>query len=523
MTTEFLGARIQLNPRPSARTAATLEVGVLGHCPGRVRIERLLAMPATLTEIHQLGFGARLAALKRAAESVAVAQANSASSKEVELLRDNLDLAVAHLPIPLYSLAEFRDIFPLAASAATLYKSQLAGAKAWLPQAVADFFTNGGEKLWLVRIPEAEGVEGFLSTLPVSLLEVEALRGLACLLPIEKLALIILPDLERLQIPANLPDIRRKYLENPKPTFLPLGTLLDDGHRERRYSTEIFADIPTQPLISLLGRLLAAARAQRPDIQFLLSLPLSYSASQQSPAVDSLALDSLELARTSVDAPGLRQVQMLFPYLKLDGQLFSATGLIAGAIAANSAQRGIWRSVALQPLVSRAQLFPALTMQEIIALRESPGIGLLSQKAGKLKLDDERLMVPALHAGDYVPGVKSVRLESMRSAEVVRFIGYLIRELRELGENLIFNLDAQDPRPRLMLERFFLDLFRAGALRGSLPEQAFRISPASSAENVIAFDIEIAPAFPIDKIVITFVNRSGQWFAGDNLTGGSNG
>jgi hypothetical protein len=137
-----------------------------------------------------------------------------------------------------------------------------------------------------------------------------------------------------------------------------------------------------------------------------------------------------------------------------------------------------------------------------------------------LKLDDERLLVPALHRDDYLlPGINndySTRLSGLRSAEVVRFLGYLVRELRELGDHLIFNVDPQDPRPQLVLERFFLDLYRAGALRGASAQDAFRITRASSAENVIAFDIEIAPAYPIDKIIITFINRDGEWQAGVN-------
>lgn len=517
---ELLGARIQLNPRPLARREAALEVGMLGHCPGRVRIERFLALTALVSEIHQAGYAVRIGRIESLVAEIATARANGVAQKEIEKLLDQLDLAVSHLPIPLHSIAEFDDIFPLARTTATEYGSLLAGARAWLPQAVDDFFANGGEKLWLVRVPEKEAIAGFLPEQQPSLLDVDKLRGLGCLLVINRLGLVAMPDLERLQIPAKLPDISRKRLENPEPVFLPLGTLLDDGHRERRNSSELFSELPVQPLLTILRRFLQLSYRHRPDIQFLFTLPLSYSNTLASPAADVDALALLDNARKTANAHLLRQVQIVFPYLRQGERIFSPAGVLAGAIAQNTLLQGAWRSVAMKPLVSLAQPFPTLDIQETIALRETPGIGVINLKAGKLKLDDERLLVPALHRDDYLlPGENgnySPRLSGMRSAEVVRFLGYLIRELRELGDHLIFNVDPQDPRPQLVLERFFLDLYRAGALRGASPQDAFRITRASSAENVIAFDIEIAPAYPIDKIVITFINRDGEWQAGVN-------
>ena len=49
-----------------------------------------------------------------------------------------------------------------------------------------------------------------------------------------------------------------------------------------------------------------------------------------------------------------------------------------------------------------------------------------------------------------------------------------------------------------------------GALRGARPEQAFRVralpGAGASAESTLAFEIELAPAFPIDLIRITFLH-----------------
>ena len=75
----------------------------------------------------------------------------------------------------------------------------------------------------------------------------------------------------------------------------------------------------------------------------------------------------------------------------------------------------------------------------------------------------------------------------------------------------MFNVDVADPRPELALDAFFRGLHQAGALRGDLPEDAFRIERRFPQEGAVSFDIEIAPAFPIDRLRLTFANRNGTW------------
>ena len=160
--------------------------------------------------------------------------------------------------------------------------------------------------------------------------------------------------------------------------------------------------------------------------------------------------------------------------------------------------------------------YPTINQVQKLTLREDPGIGVIESRLGKIILDDERIIVPALHKDDYVAGELSDRLKTLRSGEVVRFMGYLVRQLRELGEALVFNVDYRDPRPRLLLEKFFNKLHAQGALRGATPGQAYTISQSYPQEGVIAIDIEIAPAYPIDKIELTFINRDGNWLTEAN-------
>ena len=489
MAMEFLGARIQLNPRPARQSVVALEVAMLGHCPGRVRIERLLALDDTLQEMRLLGFGSRIDAL------------------------DEQTKDLYHLPIPIRSVAEFEDIFPDARDQPTRYSSVLAGDVAWLPQAVEDFFGNHGEKLWVVQVPEEEHVHGFLPVFDAPLYDTENLRGIASVLILNSVGLIAMPDLERIQIAASLPDIPRQRLANPEPKFVPCSVSIGDDHRERRNPFEIRNATEPMSFVALLQKILAFTNGHRPDLQCLFTLPLMYSESSDSPTVDETALSDLEVVRQRSGAHLLRQVQLLYPYIRSPRYaLYSPVGLISGLIASSARRRGIWRSVAGVALETDGRPYPSTTTTQTIVLRETPGIGVIQRRSGKIVLDDERILVPALHRTDYSPGVYSERLRGMRSGEVVRFIGFLLRQLKALGERIIFNVGYQDPRPRLVLEKFLVGLFNDGALRGNQPEQAFTIRQSVSQEAVVAFDIEIAPAFPVDRIVLTFINRDGNWF-----------
>ena len=85
-------------------------------------------------------------------------------------------------------------------------------------------------------------------------------------------------------------------------------------------------------------------------------------------------------------------------------------------------------------------------------------------------------------------------------------MGWLRRELQALGERLLFDTDPGDPRPELALRGFFGRLHEAGALRGAQPEHAYRIRELPAVDSAIAFEIEIAPAYPIDHLRLTFLH-----------------
>jgi len=487
----MVGSRVALTPRPVRRRDAVLETAMLGHCPGRVRLERLLALPDALDEMRTNGFGQR-----------------------VDAVTQGRDADLYHLPIPLYANAEFSDIFPDAHRGETRYESVLAGKNAWLAQAVEDYFANGGEKLWIVRIPQSQSHEGFLPAGGRALHDAASLRGLATVLVIPSVGAIAFPDLERLQVPARLPDIPRNRLENPDPRFMPCGTELEDGHRERRYPAEIPDAAQPPHFGELLPRILDLVARHRPDLACLFTLPLAYSGSLGRPVADNGALAWIDAVRGSGNRQKLRLVQFLFPYLR--GPRFglrSPVGLVAGLQAGVARRAGPWRSMAGRPMVTDALPYPRFSRARMLKLREDPGVGVLQVRNGRVSLDDERLSVPALHPDETAGASDLKRFDGFRSAEVQRLLGYLRRQLQALGESLVFNLDYRDPRPRFALEQFFRRLHAGGALRGALPQDAFRITENHTREGAMIYEIMVAPAFPIDRLYLTFSNLNGAWQA----------
>jgi len=511
--------RIELDARPAPAVTPVLEAVFLGHCPPEdqpARWDRLGRDPALLEEIAALGFRAEAGKLRDWAARLAAGEIGLAGPPGGE----NEGLAgLFGLPLPIYSLGQFQDLFPSAFTADTGYESRLAGRRAWLPAAVQDFFAsterlpNGAKKLWVIRVAEAEGRRAFLPIPHAALLDVRDLGAFERALLIPRAGLLALPDLERLQVPADLPDIPRLQLVNPLPQFLPCAVPPDDTHRERRRRDEMpVADRPlkVEEVVPPIARALAR---HRPDLQCLLAVPFGADQEGESPKPARVFLEGL--GRMAGDpAHGelggkLRHLQFLYPYLRgPDRLLGTPSGLVAGIQAEVSQRLGPWRSAAGRPLSDRMLPYPPVTQQQAAAWRDAPGVSILLERKGRAVLDDERLAGSVLHPDDTrrLPPDRRAE-EHLRSAEVMRFLGWLRRELQSLGERLAFDADPRDPRPELALRSFFDRLHRLGALRGARPEQAYDVRKGTEGEGTLIFEIELAPAFPIDLIRVTFVHN----------------
>ena len=508
--------RIEIDARPAPPAQAVLEAVMIGHAPtpvDGVRWDRIARDELLLAEIARLGFGREAARLRELATL----------ADPGELPADAALKALYRLPIPLYSFGQFQSLFPHAFGTDTHYHSVLGGKRAWLPLAVQDFFESSSGssalKLWIIRVDEKEGAAAFLPTPDANMIAPETLGAFERALLIPRAAILALPDLERLQVPAHLEDIPRLRAENVRPVFLPCGSNTDDDHRERRYGKEI-PDMP-EPLAAreIIVPVARALARNRPDMQCLLTVGFAAIPGSERPGPSREFLDcaaqcgginddgSLADASRGSLTEAARHLQLLYPYLRgPDRKLGSPSGLVAGMQAAVSQQQGPWRSIGERPLPGRSLPWPPVNQNEATTLRNSPGITVLLHRAGRTIVDDERMCSPCLPA----VGLQQLNAERRnndhwRSAEIMRFMGWLRRELQALGEQMIFNIDPGDPRPAVALRSFFTRLYTLGALRGSKVEEAFTLLQRKDGDSTFIFDIEIAPAFPVDLLRITFM------------------
>lgn len=474
--------RIRFEVRAPTGAGPDMQAVLIGHCPGSVSRAALVADRALAAELAELGYGERIAAWTDPAAP---------------------DDPLYGLPLPIRSLAQLQRLFP---------EIQLgdarsaAAARHWLPWAVQDYFAVGeGDSdrrlCWVIRVPEADGPDAF-DARPGAVRHDPATWGpveLACAL--EDAGLLLTPDLERLLGPRPREDLARKRLPNPGIDFHPCGTDLTDDHRERRDPDEMPAPPVDLQAVRRIRGIAARLHAWRGDMQWLFALGAE---SERDIPLPRPAADILGWLRSARAEPGsipeLARVQLLFPMVLGERRpLTTPSGLVAGHIVHRTSRDGVWRSVAGLPLSERLRPWPDLARPERAALRDDPGLGVLHLRGGRLELDDERLVASGFcdHAGT-----------ACRSGELMRFVGWLKRSLRRLGEDIVFRLDGRDPAVGAMLDAFLHALHRRGALRGVSPADAYRITRVGNRPEHIEFRIEIAPSFPVDGLVVTFLHEN---------------
>jgi hypothetical protein len=480
--------RISLETTPRPRGAEAFEIVLVGHCPGR----------------HAAGAAARLA------PAVALAGFDAAAAR----IGTGQDApgALEQVPLPLGSAAEFDRLFPEADTVPTGLGSRAAGRRAFLPRTVRDAFRAGARRVWVIAAPEPPRMEG-MTAMAAAIADgfglgragagdparPETLRGIGLALAIPDAALLALPDLERLAIgtraaapdaptPPGEPPIFRP--KRPMPPPRGFSTVPPAPDHDAPDAAEIGA------MLASLGILLAR---RRPDMQALVTLPLGlgHAAGRSDAAAEAAAVVAEARKALPTGQPGgLRRLQLLHPMLRApDGAIGSASGAIAGAIAANAERDGPWRSIASRPLLLAAMPATRFDPSGAARLREA-GFGVLTGAAGRVALDDERM----------APEDKDEEGRALgRSAEVVRFLGWLQRRLRRLGEALVFENRPDDGRLELALRGFLMALQARGALRGATAERGFELVPLRLGEGAIGFEIRLAPVLPVDRIRIQLV------------------
>jgi hypothetical protein len=490
----LLDGRVELEPAPlRSDVDDPVEVAFVGHLPAAVTVRPERLSRTALERLDLLGF-AHVARILRG-------EAVAAPGDDLTLRRTT---RLEQLPLLIDTIRSFYDLFPdaervpLVSMASAAFGSPLAGITAWLPRALEDFFLAGGRRAWVVLVDEHESPELVLPPLGGNPLvaPMRELRGLTLAAALPGIGLLTAPDLERQTIPAGLHDVPRVRLPNPPTRFVPCGSVGSDDHRERGEGPSTLP-LPAPPWSQQLARIAGFLQRHRPDVQFLTGVPLSWDASTAAPGLDAAALAWFaDAGREDRLGAAAARVQVLAPCLRSPRyRLGSPGGLLAGVISASARRHGAWRSVAGRTLPGDALPYPGLPGARLEQLRAG-GIGVLTARATVLTLDDERVVAPA-HAD---------------SGEIVRLIGWLRRRLERLGERLVFLVDPEDPRPQLALEALGNELHARGALRGNRAA-AWQVAPESGGPGQAVWRITVAPAAPIDGLVLTVRNEQGRWLA----------
>ena len=509
--------RLALAAAPRGATAP-FEVGFAGHAAGDAVKDALT--PPQLAAIRDAGFAARL--------------------REPAIAR-----WLHHVPIPLEDPSEFDALFPDTVALDVEAPDAEGGRfRPWLRAAVRDFFAAGGERCWVVRVPEhpsgdlppgwggprpSEGVpRQYHRFVPLASAEALArdpasLHGVAALLVLPEIGLIAMPDLERLAIPPQSESLAPAAEPDPVPAFRPLG----ESPAPRIIEPPSFlldAFVPPAELYSILTTATALLGRVRPDVQLLFTLPLGLdrrdgvgAAAELATRLPTVAAEGSDrLAIRGEDGEGVRlaaerslgadwfRLAPIWPFLRRpDGQLRSAVGAIAGMTAAGVALRGAWSSIAGVTVRDHRRPWPAPRAWDVPVLREA-GLGVLVARDDGWSLDDERFLAASPGARVDGPGPGYAQ-----SVEAARLVGWLMRQLRRLGERAVFDLDPNDSAPELMIRDFLGRLAEAGALDGGPGRPAFALRRLPAPDTTLIFEIEIRPALPIDAIVLTLSLRPG--------------
>ncbi len=486
--------RIKLMPETRVHREPVFDVVFIGHTDKDADLAELFANTSMLRDMYIAGYGVILDELKK-------------NLTEKTKQQD----ALYNLPVPIRSFDEFEQLFSRPKEIPQdRYKSKLGGDYTWLSLAIADFFQTDAmqtpRRLWVIAVDEDQGVDAFLtSDIAPAIEENHALlRALA----LPDAGLICLPDFERLHISQSLKHIPLLRVANPLPAFLPCGTSGDDGTAER---SSVIKEKPDQSVhfIAHLKRILMLIAKYRRDINLLVAFPYDQKMDGELPRTSVKGEDQLKQWRQQSDRQLLRHVQLIYPYLQdSKNKLSSPCGILAGKMLSSSTNNGSWRSIAGIDLPSLKRPFPNLSIKRVNSLRDDLGLAVINQQTNHMQLDDERLSVA--YFDDQT---------ATNSGELARFMGWLIRSLEKLGLNLVFESQSDVLKSEILLRNFFGRLYEAGALRGKKIEDAFSVKSRLQGESGVIVDIEIAPALPIDQLILNFRLENGSIKTGEIKNG----
>jgi len=378
--------------------------------------------------------------------------------------------------------------------------------------AVRDFFANGGRRCYVIALGEpwpltpvlgrGERETRFAEVLPDFIdRERSSWKGLAQLQALDDVAQVLVPDLPELAASQrDEVEPSREEIEPPEvfvecapriaPRAADRGVLRlpaprcddDDYYHWRKYAQRV-------------GNFLAQFRR---DCHAILALPLP---GRRARAGRDAATAATGLASSFV--------QIAYPWLKpvmpprTPLGLVAPDGALAGLIAATALTRGAFRTAAGRTPIDVYDIEPLPPAREL-----ATSTAALDARAWTARLS---LFAPRLDRIELLSDRTVSDRAGWRNAPVGRLMGQLLRLARVTGEAFAFEAAGESlfARVRSRFEDLLTALWKAGALRGDRPSQAFavRCDRALMTQNDIdngrvICAIEFAPSYSLERIEI---------------------
>lgn len=380
---------------------------------------------------------------------------------------------------------------PLAFTSAATFLAAFPGDQSWLSLAVQDYFAAGGERAWVVRVEVDPGqpLDAYLSQAPAEAGSLPE-TGVDIALLVPTAGLLVLPDLEFACLEGSLPPPPVPVAPPPSPVFRPVS----------EFVKPVPPPVPPLPpgaaLVrpyEVLTRISAALAAQRPDMMLLFALPLG--ADQTQTVSQLIARAGTYLYGQAQLGPDLPRVQAFAPLLRdFAGDITTPSGQVAGVLAAAAETEGVWRSISGRALPLGSTPMRRIESVALDGLRE---LGVATLRFGTIStvLDDDVLALRNVPAN-----------AAARSGGTRRLMGWLLRNLQQFGEQLVFENVLDDGRVELILMDLFDELFSQGALVGQQVTDAVTITRSNPAPNAVEFDIALNAAVALETMRLSFAD-----------------
>ncbi|WP_437277764.1 hypothetical protein WME90_42095 [Sorangium sp. So ce375] len=213
------------------------------------------------------------------------------------------------------------------------------------------------------------------------------------------------------------------------------------------------------------------------------------------------------------DALSSAFVQLAWPWVKtlgsrgLPAELESPDAVLTGVLSRNALTRGAYRSAARLPIAEVFDVEPGLRREDL-ALPE----------VGTTLVQRVSLLGPTPRGVEVLSDVTTSLDEAYRQANVNRLVTAIVRAVRVLGEDVLF--DASSPRLwasiRTSVESLLVALWQEGALSGSTPAKAFQVrcdrstmSERDLDEGRLVVEITFQATAVIERIRVVLAMSSG--------------